>query len=70
MRRVGWPSRTPTAALLELCVRHVRCAVPSFRSHTVALRSMCGSNPKAVTPRRDNIRVKCAARRRLGRLNS
>eukprot|EP00964_Phaeocystis_antarctica_P117777 scaffold81599_cov85-Phaeocystis_antarctica.AAC.5 len=45
MRRVGWPSRTLTAVPLELCVRHVRCVVSSFRTQTVALRPMCGSNP-------------------------
>ena len=62
MRRVGQPSRTLTDVPVELCVRHVRCVVPSFRTQTVALRSVCGSNPKAVTPRRDNIRVTCTAR--------
>ena len=60
-RRVGWPSHTLTAVPLELCVRHVRCVVSSFRTQTVALRLMCGSNP--ITPRRHNIRVTCAARR-------
>ena len=52
MRRVEQPSRTLTDVPVELCVRHVRCVVPSFRTQTIALRSVYGSNPKAVTPPR------------------